>query len=203
MEKEQITTKRDLGPISNGKVREGVFPTHHQTILQTPAGCPTIQLIMFWHYASSPCVCAKAVLSCPTLCNPTACSPPGSSVHRILQARILGWVAISSSRESSWLRDWTQVSYISCTGRQVSITRATWEAFYVPRGSIIPNKLRTLSYQMHPTSFRWQSQAQVITCALDQPVIDLRTPVLGSINLLEVLTELKEKSLLTRLLTYY
>ena len=34
-----------------------------------------------------------------TLCDPTDCSPPGSSVHVILQARILGWVAISSSRE--------------------------------------------------------------------------------------------------------
>ena len=35
---------------------------------------------------------------CPILCNPTDCSPPGSSVHGILQARILEWVAISSSR---------------------------------------------------------------------------------------------------------
>ena len=36
--------------------------------------------------------------SCPTLCHPMDCSPPGSSVHRILQARILEWVAISFSR---------------------------------------------------------------------------------------------------------
>ena len=35
--------------------------------------------------------------SCPTLCHPMVCSPPGSSVHGILQARRLGWVAISSS----------------------------------------------------------------------------------------------------------
>ena len=34
--------------------------------------------------------------SCPTVCDPTECSPPGSSVHGTLQARILGWVAISS-----------------------------------------------------------------------------------------------------------
>ena len=39
--------------------------------------------------------------SCPTLCNPVDCSPPGSSVHGILQARILEWVAISFSRGSS------------------------------------------------------------------------------------------------------
>ena len=44
------------------------------------------------------------------------CSPPGSSVHRNFQARILEWVAISFSRGSSRPRDWTLVS---CTGRQI------------------------------------------------------------------------------------
>ena len=39
--------------------------------------------------------------SCPTLCDPMDCSPPGSSVHRILQARILEWVAMPSSGGSS------------------------------------------------------------------------------------------------------
>ena len=47
-----------------------------------------------------PCVCLIAH-SCPTLCDHMDCSPPGSSVHGILQARILEWVAISSSRGSS------------------------------------------------------------------------------------------------------
>ena len=47
---------------------------------------------------------------CPALCDPMDCSPPGSSVHGILQARILEWVAISFSRGSSWPRDRTQVS---------------------------------------------------------------------------------------------
>ena len=45
-------------------------------------------------------------------CSPMDCSPPGSSVRAILQARILEWVAISFSRGSSWLRDWTWVSGI-------------------------------------------------------------------------------------------
>ena len=49
---------------------------------------------------------------CPTLCNPMDCSLPGSSLHGILQARVLEWVAISFSRGSSQLRDWTQVSCI-------------------------------------------------------------------------------------------
>ena len=51
--------------------------------------------------------------SCPTSCNPVDCSPPGSSIHGILRARILEWVAISFSRGSSWPRDWTQVSHIA------------------------------------------------------------------------------------------
>ena len=48
--------------------------------------------------------------SCPILCDPMDCSPPGSSVHGIFQARILDWVAISFSSGSSQPRDWTQVS---------------------------------------------------------------------------------------------
>ena len=48
--------------------------------------------------------------SCLTLCNPMDCGSPSSSVHGILQARILEWVAIPFSRESSQPRDWTQVS---------------------------------------------------------------------------------------------
>ena len=51
--------------------------------------------------------------SCLTLCDPMDCSLPGSSVHGILQARILVWVAIPFSRGSSWPRDRTQVSYIA------------------------------------------------------------------------------------------
>ena len=53
-------------------------------------------------------------------CDPMDCSPPGSSVHGILQARTLEWVAVPSSRGSSWPRDReAHVSYISCIGKQV------------------------------------------------------------------------------------
>ena len=45
------------------------------------------------------CVCVSVAQSCPTLCDPMGCSPPGSSVHGILQARILEWVAIPFSRD--------------------------------------------------------------------------------------------------------
>ena len=47
--------------------------------------------------------------SCPTLCNPMDCNPPGSCVHGILQARILEWVVIPFSRGSSRPRDQIQV----------------------------------------------------------------------------------------------
>ena len=46
----------------------------------------------------------KSLQLCLTLCDPMDCSPPGSSVHGILQARVLEWIAISFSREYSWLR---------------------------------------------------------------------------------------------------
>ena len=51
--------------------------------------------------------------SCPALCDPMDCSPPGSAFHGILQAGILEWVAILFSRGSSQPRDRTQVSCIA------------------------------------------------------------------------------------------
>ena len=61
-----------------------------------------------------------------TLCNPMGCSPPGSSVCGILQAWVLEWVVMPSSRGSSGPRDQTQVSYVSCIGRRVLSTSTTW-----------------------------------------------------------------------------
>ena len=62
---------------------------------------------------------AKQLRSCPAVCDPMDCSPPGSSVHGILQARILEWVAISFSWGSSRPRDQILASYIYCIGRRV------------------------------------------------------------------------------------
>ena len=61
-----------------------------------------------------------------TLWAPMACNPSGSSVHGILQARILKWIALPSSRRSSQSRDWT---HISSTGRWILCNWATWEAW--------------------------------------------------------------------------
>ena len=55
---------------------------------------------------------SEVAQSCLTLCDPMDWSFPGSSVHGIFQARVLEWVAISFSRESSRLRDSTRVSPI-------------------------------------------------------------------------------------------
>ena len=62
------------------------------------------------------------------LCNPMHRSLPDSSVHGIFQVRILEWVAISFSRGSSWLRNRTHVSCVSCIGRQILYCWTTWEA---------------------------------------------------------------------------
>ena len=68
---------------------------------------------------TNPCVCAKLLQLCPTLCDPMDCSLSGTSVHGILQARILKWIAMPSSRGSSWPRDKILVSYVSSIGRWV------------------------------------------------------------------------------------
>ena len=67
-----------------------------------------------WKAPSIITLCVWVSQSCPTLCDPMNCSPPVCSVHEVLQARILEWVAIPFSRGSSQPRDWTWVSCISC-----------------------------------------------------------------------------------------
>ena len=79
------------------------------------------------------CVCAcarthvKLLQLCPTLCNTMDCSPPGSSVHDILQARILEWVAIPFSRGSSPPRYWT---WVSCTAAKFLTLWAARKAWF-------------------------------------------------------------------------
>ena len=69
-------------------------------------------------------VCAQSLQLCPTLCYPLDCSPPGSSVHGVLQARILEWVVLPSWEGSSRPRDCTCVTFIA----GVFFTHwATWE----------------------------------------------------------------------------
>ena len=87
--------------------------------LVTQAGPNSIHFL--WAYAQS-------FQLCLTLCNPMDYNPAGSSVRGILQARILEWVAMPSSRGSSRPRDWTCISYI---GRWILYHCTTWKAFSV------------------------------------------------------------------------
>ena len=66
---------------------------------------------------------SEAAQLCLTLCDPVDCSPPGSSVHGILQARILEWVAISFSRESS------RFSHVAGRHFNLWATRKAWGSF--------------------------------------------------------------------------
>ena len=91
-------------PILNTFLRVIFWPKSHITSL--------LNSKPFMHV----CICAQ---SCPILCHPMDCSLTGSSVHGIFQARIMEWVAISFSRGSSWSKDRTHVSCVSCIGRQV------------------------------------------------------------------------------------
>ena len=76
---------------------------------------------------------SEVTQSCLTLCDPVDCSPLGSSVHGILQARILEWVAISFSRGSSQPRDRTRVSCIP--GRRFTLCAAR-EALGAPKNKV-------------------------------------------------------------------
>ena len=88
---------------------------HESLSRSTLPGEPTVMLAK-WKLCL---VCAKLLQLCLTLCNPMGHKLPGFSVYGILQAWILEWVAMPSSRGSSQPRDQTCVSYISCIGRQV------------------------------------------------------------------------------------
>ena len=90
--------------------------------------------------------------SCPTLCNPMDCSPPGSSVHGILQARTLEWVAICFSKGSSRPRDWTQVSRIAGKLFTIWATRPR----SIPK-TVISNVSLAVLTQGH-TAIEWRSQ---------------------------------------------
>ena len=94
-------------------------PSHHRLFI-----------ISWLQYPDSWLLCHSAlwlpnnldfVLACPTLCHPMEYSPPGSSVHGILQARILKWVSISFSRVSSPSRVWNHIPCICCIGRGISL----------------------------------------------------------------------------------
>ena len=86
------------------------------TLLCIACMCRGIRMMNYlnWNCWVAGCVCVYVhTQSRLTLCDPTDCRLPGSSVHGIFSAGILEWVAISSSRGSSRPRDWTPISYLA------------------------------------------------------------------------------------------
>ena len=106
--------------------KEGKLPKHYhtprrmrpRTLGTGPNDYQECNEEEWWSWAQPMWVCSVAQ-SCPTLCDPTDCSRPGSSVHGVFQARMLKWVAISSCRGYSSPRDWKCVSCVSCTDRWI------------------------------------------------------------------------------------
>ena len=103
------------------------FKSRFQTFLvsslkSTPPDFRTLrEIILIKSDLGISCLCGliKSLQPCSSLCTPLDCGLPGSSIHWILQARILEWVAISSSRGSPQPRDLTGLSYFFCTGRRI------------------------------------------------------------------------------------
>ena len=79
------------------------------------------------------CTCMHEQL-CLTLCDPMDCSPPGSSVYGICQARILEWVAISFSRGSFQLRGRTYITCVPCISRYFLYMRSPFDILFLAKG---------------------------------------------------------------------
>ena len=92
------------------------------------------------------CTHVKLLQLCLTLCDPTDRSPPASSVHGILKARILEWAAVSFSRGSSQARNGTQVS---CIGRQIVFTTE-------PPSKPLEKSFRPTVLYPDKVSFKWE-----------------------------------------------
>ena len=99
--------------------------------------------------------------SFPTLCSPTDCSLLGSSVHGIFQARILKWVAMSSSRRSSRPRDWSHVSSIFCISRRIQPRSPTLQVDSLPAEPPRKPKNTGMGYPFSSGSSQPRNQTRV------------------------------------------
>ena len=100
------------------------FPFHNQLSLWKSSKKLSLHWIRFCGKSSITLV-VQLLNHVQLFCNPMDCSLPGSSVHGILQTKVLEWVAIYFSRVSSWPRNWT---HVSCIGRHILYLWAAREA---------------------------------------------------------------------------
>ena len=117
--------------------------------LAGPWGCKVSNLTEWLHFHFSfffpinmTTVLCLVTQTCPMLCSPLDCSPPGSSVHGIFSGKNPGVVAISFSRGPFWPRDQTHVCFVSCIAGRVSTYWATGKApvllhYYSPAQSLV------------------------------------------------------------------
>ena len=109
------------------------FPDRKTRMTSCPAGHPSGDVeerempLMWFGKAGTEVSCLLSGSLLSALCDPMDCSLPGSPVHGLLQVRILEWIAISYSRESSWPRDRTHTSCVPCTDRWLLYHWATSE----------------------------------------------------------------------------
>ena len=96
--------------------------------------------------------------SCPTLCDPMDCSPPGSSAHGIFQARVLEWGAIAFSKSSYSIAKLPSVCVCKCPSRHTFINN--WRVFLNTRNFIIVGKLLEAKWPCTPSIRRSYQEAQ-------------------------------------------
>ena len=118
---------------------------------------------VFLQRALCVCVCVLVAQICPTLWNPIDCSLPGSSVHEILQARILDWIVIPSSRWSSQPRDWTWASCIA--GRSITV----WAPGKPQKGHALSFSAKSSVFTV--TGALGLSRSWVVICKLASPCL--------------------------------
>ena len=130
--------------------------------------------VIYLNFITTPkdvCLCVLAAQSCPTVWDPMDCSLPGSSVHGILQARILEWVAVSFSRAPSQPRDQTQISCIACgffTVKEVSFLEVTQLLFYLNPSNLAPEasilNVTYYSFRVSSSGGPWESIKVLLSC---------------------------------------
>ena len=104
------------GQLGQGVAKSPTWLKHH-SMCRNLKGC--ISMLLLFSFLLS---------RVQLFCDPMDCSPPGSSVHGIFQARILEWVATSFSRGSFLPRDRNHVSWVSCSARRILHHCTAWEA---------------------------------------------------------------------------
>ena len=108
-------------------------------------------------------VCVSVAQLCLTLCDPVNCSPPGSSVQGIPQARILEWVAMFSSRGSSQPRGRTRISYVPALTGRFFIASAHWEG---PDHHDAYFKGMSRTYSVVQGLGLWEGEMSMVSCML-------------------------------------